>query len=481
MRIFLDSLRWCKGLGFALRMAMLAIPSLALSQITLVNVTTCSPRVFPAACTIPSSGNGHLIAIGFTTDVSNTSITVKSMTDNVGNLYAEAGPALAVDTSLLTVMDIWYAKNSVSGATSITITPSTSVNGTAVIWEFSGIDPTAPLDQTSVLNSQPATTLVSGAAVTVASAPEVIISTANVSNSLTGVVAGNAFTNDSTTFASGWAHLITTAPGTYMAQWNQNSAGSYDASTVSFKASSTGPSFTLTAIPASQSITAGGNTAYTATVAPSGGFTGTVSLSASGLPAGTTAAFTPSSITTSGSSTLSISSTTSAVAGTYPITIKGTSGSITQNATVTLVISASGGSVSACDLNNDGSVNVVDVQLAVNKYLTCTAGPDVSSQAFVTQVTNGALGYSCSVAAGAHTAFLSWTASTTPGVNYFVYRASTSGAYTTPLNSPAIPGTAFADCSVVPGQTYYYVIRSVDGSGNLSANSAEVVAAIPST
>lgn len=242
-------------------------------------------------------------------------------------------------------------------------------------------------------------------------------------------------------------------------------------------------SFSISATPGSQTVTAGGNAAYTVTVTPSGSFTGAVNLSATGQPSGSTASFNPTSITTSGSSTLTLTSTSATPAGSYPITIKGTSGSITQTASATFVVNTASGSgtSSTCDLNSDGSTNVVDVQLAVNKYLSCTAGPNVSSQSFVGQVINGALGSSCSVTAGARTVVLNWTASTTPNVNYNVYRATASGGYTTSLNSSPISGTSFADCSVTPGLTYYYVIRSVDSTGTESGNSSEVVAAVPSS
>jgi hypothetical protein len=242
-------------------------------------------------------------------------------------------------------------------------------------------------------------------------------------------------------------------------------------------------SFTMSATPSSQTVTAGTNTTYTVNVSPAGGFTGAVGLSASGLPAGATASFNPTSITTSGSSTLTVSTPGSTAAASYPLTIKGTSGSLSQTAAVTLVVnsSTSGGTSTACDLNKDGSTNVVDAQLAINKYLGCTAGPNVASPAFSTQVITGALGGSCSATSGAFTVALSWTASTTPGVTYNVYRAATSGGYTTPLNSAPISGTSFSDCTVMPGQTYYFVIRSVDASGNQSANSTEVSVAVPSS
>lgn len=253
----------------ACQMALVVLaPVLAWSQITLVNVTTCG-QIFPSTCTIPATGKGNLIVVGFTTNVSNTTTTINSITDNSGNSYAEAGAARAIDSSLLDVLDIWYAKNSASGATSVTVTPSASVDASVVIWEFSGVDQTAPLDQAAVLNSQPASTTVSGAAVTLSSAPEVVISIANVSNSVTGMASGNAFTNDSTAYASGWAHLITSTPGTYAPQWIQNSAGTYDSSTVAFKAASstvssgggsTGGGGSTTGNPAGCDVNKDGNT-----------------------------------------------------------------------------------------------------------------------------------------------------------------------------------------------------------------------------
>src|SRR5256886_14642779 len=65
-----------------------------------------------------------------------------------------------------------------------------------------------------------------------------------------------------------------------------------------------------------------------------------VSFSVTGLPTGATATFTPSSVTGSGSSTLSVTTSSTTPAGSYPLTITGTSGSLSHTTTVTLVISA---------------------------------------------------------------------------------------------------------------------------------------------
>jgi hypothetical protein len=201
-------------------------------------------------------------------------VALVSITDNAGNTYAEAGNALSVDGVAGSVADIWYAKNSSPGATILTITPNSVVtNGGAVIWEFSGVDPSAPLEQTAILNNQAATTAPSGAAVTTSGNSDVVISLAGVAGNATGIVTGNAFVNDSTLKLNGWAHLITSGGGTYAPQWNQSPAGTYLSSTAAFKAAG---SVTLTsdnpllAIPASVSVPTGGTAAsFSATAAGS--------------------------------------------------------------------------------------------------------------------------------------------------------------------------------------------------------------------
>lgn len=100
------------------------------------------------------------------------------------------------------------------------------------------------------------------------------------------------------------------------------------------------PDFTLSVSPSSQSITAGNSTTYTATVSALNGFTGTVSLSTSTLPAGITGTFSPASITKSGSSTLTLTSSTSTAAGTYGLTLSGTSGVLAHSKNASVVVAA---------------------------------------------------------------------------------------------------------------------------------------------
>jgi PKD repeat protein len=101
--------------------------------------------------------------------------------------------------------------------------------------------------------------------------------------------------------------------------------------------------FSLSATPSSQAVTAGQSASYTATVTPSAGFTGTVNFSVTGLPSGATPTFTPPSVAGSGSTSLVVSTSAATPAGTYPLVISGTSGSITRTANVTLVVNVVNG------------------------------------------------------------------------------------------------------------------------------------------
>src|SRR5215472_14825799 len=84
------------------------------------------------------------------------------------------------------------------------------------------------------------------------------------------------------------------------------------------------PDFSISASPASQTVTAGGSGSYTTTISALSGFAGTVNLSISGLPGGATASFNPASVAGAGNSTLSVATSSTTPAGNYTLTITGT-------------------------------------------------------------------------------------------------------------------------------------------------------------
>ncbi len=117
------------------------------------------------------------------------------------------------------------------------------------------------------------------------------------------------------------------------------------------------PDYTLAASPADLSVGKSGSGTSTITASATGGFASSISLSTSGLPAGTTAAFSPTSIASgSGSSTLTFSVGATTAAGTYLITVTGVGGGLTRTTSVSLTVTA-GCSSSMTPITSGASLN----------------------------------------------------------------------------------------------------------------------------
>jgi hypothetical protein len=104
----------------------------------------------------------------------------------------------------------------------------------------------------------------------------------------------------------------------------------------------TAPGFELSATALfSTPLTAGNSATSTVTVNPNFGFNKAVALSCAGLPSGTVCAFNPPSIAnSSGTSTLTVSTSLGTAAGAYPVKVQGSSGSIVNSATLSLIVTA---------------------------------------------------------------------------------------------------------------------------------------------
>lgn len=104
-----------------------------------------------------------------------------------------------------------------------------------------------------------------------------------------------------------------------------------------------------------QTTAADGSVSYTLLVAPLSGVRPTVTLTASGLPSGATASFSPASVTitnaTGNTSTLKIVTSASTPVGTYTVTVSGTDGTVTHTDPVTLTVT----SASSTALNDTAS------------------------------------------------------------------------------------------------------------------------------
>ena len=193
-----------------------------------------------------------------------------------------------------------------------------------------------------------------------------------------------------------------------------------------------GADFAITVGPSAQEVFPGGAAQFTVTVTPLSGFAGSVNLtvgSESGFPSGiTSGGFSPASIIGSGSSVLTMDTTTSTIPWALSLTVTGTSGTLAHTASTTLL-----------------------VNLAPPATITATPGDS--------QVA------------------LSWPASI-GATGYHVKRASvTQGPY---VGAACPTGTNYVDTGLSDGTTYYYVISAAfagnPNAGGESANSGEASA-----
>ena len=161
---------------------------------------------------------------------------------------------------------------------------------------------------------------------------------------------GNVFTMYGSTNGTNWTQLgasqtVSMAPNVYvgLAVSNRNTSSlataTFDNVSLTTPAPPS-PNFSLSTSLSSMTMTQGTSSSNTITITPQFGFNGNVSLSASGLPAGVTASFNPSSTATT--STLTLTAAGTAAVGTFPVTITGTSGTLTNTATISLIVNPQG-------------------------------------------------------------------------------------------------------------------------------------------
>jgi len=91
--------------------------------------------------------------------------------------------------------------------------------------------------------------------------------------------------------------------------------------------------FTVSATPASQTIHQGGSALFKIAVTSSGGFSGNVALQVNGVPLNSSVSY---GVGASGSLTMNVATTRLTPTGSYPISIVGTAGGLTESAGVTL-------------------------------------------------------------------------------------------------------------------------------------------------
>jgi hypothetical protein len=133
--------------------------------------------------------------------------------------------------------------------------------------------------------------------------------------------------------------------------------------------------FSLTASPSFVNVAPGGTVTSTITVDAGSGFSGSVNLSASGLPTGVTTVFNPKSTTTT--STLTLTASGSAPLGTSTLTVTGVSGNLTNTTSLGLTINQLATNISVSPASLIFATTVVGATSAA-KLVTLTNGGSIT-------------------------------------------------------------------------------------------------------
>ncbi len=156
--------------------------------------------------------------------------------------------------------------------------------------------------------------------------------------------------------------------------FQSSNAGSSDAFVLKIADTGSSGDFSVSASPANRLVVPGGVTTYDVSITPSGGFTGQVDFSLSGLPTSSSGSFNPVSVNVSGSSTvtstLTVTTTLSTPLGEAQLTITGTAGVLHRNgATKLTVVSPASADLA---LNKTGSPNPAAVGANLSYRLVVT-------------------------------------------------------------------------------------------------------------
>lgn len=224
-------------------------------------------------------------------------------------------------------------------------------------------------------------------------------------------------------------HDITSGSNGYSATTGYDLATGWGSPTASLLtalagSASTTPGFSLSASPGAVSIAQGASGSSTIISTVTGGFNSAISLAATGQPTGVTVGFNPASITGAGSSSMSIIVASTVAAGTYPITVTGTSGSTKETTTVSLTVSSAGGSGTFA-ISVSPSSGYLDQGQSGYAVVTTTV-----SGGFDSAVTLSATGFPSGVTGSFSPASIAAPGSGTSDFNLTVSRSAQRGTYT---------------------------------------------------
>jgi hypothetical protein len=204
--------------------------------------------------------------------------------------------------------------------------------------------------------------------------------------------------------------------------------------------------FTVKTSPSSVSVMQGQSTTTTISTQVTSGSSQSVNLSASGLPPGATASFSPNPINSGQGSTMTVSTSASTPAGTYTVNVKGTGTSTTYTTSMSLNV------ISANDFSLNSSPNSITVSQGQSGPATITSAITTGSPQTISLSASGlpsgatASFDPSSIAAGASSTMTITTSPSTPvGDDYavFVIGTGTSATHSTPVSLGVDPAPRY--------------------------------------
>jgi hypothetical protein len=290
--------------------------------------------------------------------------------------------------------------------------------------------------------------------------------------------------------------------------------------------------FDISVSPSANTVLPGQSATFNVTVTPLSGFSGPVSLSVgseSGFPAGiTSGGFSPSSISGSGSSILTMNTTTSTAPYALSLTVTGTSGTITHTGSTTLLVNLAAPSSLSATPDTNGQVALSwPASVSASSYhvkrslssggpyvtVACTSSTGYTDSGLANGVTYYyvvSAAYTANPDAGGESAdsleasataqvqvvvpaaptnvtastgnpkasvSLRWTQSVTSGITQnYIYRRTSTGSYPSTPTAKISATTTYLNTKLSSGTTYCYVVSAVNSAGESAKSQPEACA-----
>lgn len=202
-----------------------------------------------------------------------------------------------------------------------------------------------------------------------------------------------------------------------------------------------GPTFTISSAAPATGCVGAASVTSSVTTNPISGFSSPITFSASGNPAGTTVSFSPNPVTPGNSTTVTLGNTSALAPGSYTVNVTANGGAVTQNATLTFIITSSS-SITTQPLNTSGCSGGAVV------FSTAASGAGLTYQ---WQLSTTGCGGTFTDIPGAVNAVYTVTGLTN-GMNGYAYQVVVSGTCGAPVtsNCAALTITQFPSIATQP-------------------------------